>query len=60
MGNRGAVRHQRYLAYLFAAFEETKTMIIALIVICLVAGALTWFALTDFSSGKGNDKRNQR
>jgi len=60
MGNRGTVRHQRHLACFFAAFEETKTMITALIVICLVAGALTWFALTDFGGDKRNDKRNER
>jgi len=31
-------------------------MITALIVICLTAGALTWFALTDFSGGKKKKK----
>jgi len=40
--------------------EETTPMITALIVICLAAGALTWFALTDFSGGKRNDKRNDQ
>jgi len=34
-------------------------MITALIIICVAAGALTWFALTDFSGGKrGKDDKH--
>jgi len=32
-------------------------MITALVVICLIAGALTWFALTDFSGSKKKNKQ---
>jgi len=34
-------------------------MITALIGIAVVAGALTWFALTDFSGGKREDKKDE-
>jgi len=34
-------------------------MITALIVICLAAGALTWFALTDFSGSRHGKKNKQ-
>jgi len=56
VGNLHAVLYLPVSACLVITFEETNTMITALIGIAVVAGALTWFALTDFSGGKKKKK----